>query len=155
MKGNTIKPREQNSTLHRPWKTKSNYRKLLIYGLLSYTVNSATRGSQEEWMEGNLKGDYLRSMPKLCLEDRMNWYASSIWQRVIWLVLGDRLWSTNLLSSDWERRPCPSKYFDLVSMCMCGFPPVISSIFDEFFPFPFPYFVLFVLRYFSFHMVNY
>ena len=37
-------------------------------------------------MEGNLKGDYLRLMPRLCLEERMNWYASSRWRRVI------RLW---------------------------------------------------------------
>ena len=29
------------------------------------------QGLREEWMEGNLKGDYLRLMPALCLEDRM------------------------------------------------------------------------------------
>ena len=57
-------------------------------------LKGATRGLREEWMEGNLKGDYLRLIPGLCLEDRTNWYASSRWQRVIWLVLGDRLWST-------------------------------------------------------------
>ena len=32
-------------------------------------------------MEGNLKGDYLRLMPGLCLEDRMNWYESLRWWR--------------------------------------------------------------------------
>ena len=52
----------------------------------------ATRGLQEEWMEGN--GDYLSLMPELCLKDRMNWYTSSRWWWVIWLVLGGRLWST-------------------------------------------------------------
>ena len=57
-------------------------------------LKGATRGLQKEWMEGNLKGDYLRLRPGLFLEDRMNWYASSRWQRVIWLVLGGRLWST-------------------------------------------------------------
>ena len=35
-------------------------------------LKGATRGLQEEWMGGNLKGDYLRLMPGLCLEDRMN-----------------------------------------------------------------------------------
>ena len=56
-------------------------------------LKGATRGLREEWKEGNLKGDYLKLMPGLCLEDRMNWYASSRWWRVIWLVLGGRLWS--------------------------------------------------------------
>jgi hypothetical protein len=56
-------------------------------------LKGATRGLREEWMEGNLKGDYLRLMPGLCLEDRMNWYPSSRWGRAIWLVLGGRLWS--------------------------------------------------------------
>ena len=51
-------------------------------------LKGATRGLREESMEGNLKGDYLRLMPGLCLEDRTNWYASSRWRRVIWLVLG-------------------------------------------------------------------
>ena len=45
-------------------------------------------------MERNLKGDYPRLIPGLCLEDRTNWYASSRWRQVIWLVLGGRLWST-------------------------------------------------------------
>ena len=57
-------------------------------------LKGVTRGFREEWMEGNLKGDHLRLMPGLCLEDRMNWYASSRWQRVMWLVLGGRLRST-------------------------------------------------------------
>jgi hypothetical protein len=47
-------------------------------------LKDATRGLREEWMEGNVKGDYLRLNPGLCPEDRMNWYASSRWQRVIW-----------------------------------------------------------------------
>ena len=34
----------------------------------------------------------------------------------------------------------------------CAFPPEISSIFGNSFPFPFPYFVLFVLWYFPFHV---
>jgi hypothetical protein len=46
-------------------------------------LKSATRGLREEWMEGNLKGDYLKLMSGLCLEDKMNWYGSSRWQRVI------------------------------------------------------------------------
>ena len=50
-------------------------------------LKGATRVLQEEWMEGNLKGDYLTLMPGLCLKDRMNWYASSRWRQVIWLVL--------------------------------------------------------------------
>ena len=33
-------------------------------------------------------------------------------------------------------------------------PTVISSIFGKSFHFPFPYFVLFILRYFPFHMVH-
>ena len=38
-------------------------------------------------------------------------------------------------------------------MFLCACPSVISSIFGKSFHFPFPYFVLFVLRYFPFHMV--
>ena len=53
-------------------------------------LKGATRRLWEEWMEGNIKGDYLRLMPGLCLEDRMNWYASSRWWRVIWLVHSNR-----------------------------------------------------------------
>ena len=34
-------------------------------------LKGATRGLREEWLEGNLKGDYLRLMSGLCLEDRM------------------------------------------------------------------------------------
>ena len=41
-------------------------------------------------MKGNLKGNYLRLIPGLCLEDRMNWLASSRWQWLMWLVLGGR-----------------------------------------------------------------
>ena len=33
--------------------------------------------------EGKLSGDYLRLMPGLCLEDRMNYEASSRWWRVM------------------------------------------------------------------------
>ena len=42
-----------------------------------------------------------------------------------------------------------------LSFCVfaCAFPKVISSIFGKSFSFPFPYFVLFVLQYFPFHMV--
>ena len=36
----------------------------------------------------------------------------------------------------------------------CAGPTVISSIFGKNFHFPFPYFVLFVLRHFPFHMVH-
>ena len=54
------------------------------------------------------------------------------------------------LSSDWERRPCPSKYFDFVFVCLST---VISSIFGKSFHFLFPYFVLFILLYFPFHVV--
>ena len=32
-------------------------------------LKGAPMGLREEWMEGNLKGDYLRLMPGLCLED--------------------------------------------------------------------------------------
>ena len=54
------------------------------------------------------------------------------------------------LSSDWERWPCPSKYFDFISVCVfVCLPTVISSIFGKSSHFPFPYFVLFELRYFS------
>ena len=38
-------------------------------------------------------------------------------------------------------------------MFACLFPTVISSIFDKSFPFPFPYFVLFILWYLPFHVV--
>ena len=31
-------------------------------------LKGASRGLQEEWMEGNLKGDYVRLMPVLCLD---------------------------------------------------------------------------------------
>ena len=44
-------------------------------------------------------------------------------------------------SSDWERRPCPSKYFDTVSVFSCACPTVITSISSKSFHFPFPYFV--------------
>ena len=37
---------------------------------------------------------------------------------------------------------------------MCAFPTVIYSIFGKSFHFAFPYFVLFVLWYFPFHVVN-
>ena len=49
-------------------------------------------------------------------------------------------------SSDWKRRPCPSKYFDFVSMrvFMC-LSTVISSIFGKSFHFPFPYFVIVIM----------
>jgi len=40
-------------------------------------LKGATKGLREEWKEGNLKEDYLRLIPGLCLEDRTNWYASS------------------------------------------------------------------------------
>ena len=53
----------------------------------------ATRGLREEWMEVNLKGDYLRLMPGLCLDDRMNW-------QVIWLVLGGKLKSTRTFQQE-------------------------------------------------------
>ena len=33
-------------------------------------LKGATKGLQEEWMEGNLKGNYLKLIPELCLEDR-------------------------------------------------------------------------------------
>ena len=36
----------------------------------------------------------------------------------------------------------------------CAFPTEISSIFGKIFHFPFPYFVLFVLQYYPFHVVN-
>ena len=48
-------------------------------------LKGATRRLQEEWM---------RLMPGLCLEDRMNWYASSRWRRVIWL------WSTGTFQQE-------------------------------------------------------
>ena len=50
-------------------------------------LKGATWGLREEWMEGHLKGDYLRLIPGQCLEDRMNWYASSRWWRVIRLFV--------------------------------------------------------------------
>ena len=34
----------------------------------------------------------------------------------------------------------------------CAFPTVVSAIFGKSFPFPFLYFVLFILRYFPFHV---
>ena len=49
----------------------------------------------------------------------------------------------------------PSKYFNFVSVCVfVCLSSVISSIFGKSFHFPFPYFVLFVLRYFPFHVVG-
>ena len=57
------------------------------------------------------------------------------------------------LSSDWERRPCPLKYFDFVSVCVfVCLSTVISSIFGKSSHFPFSYFVLFILWYFPFHI---
>ena len=49
------------------------------------------------------------------------------------------------LSSDWEGQPCPSKYLDFFSMCVC------VSVHRELFNFQ--YFVFFVLWHFPFHMV--
>ena len=58
------------------------------------------------------------------------------------------------LSSDWERQPCPSKCFDFVFVCVfVCLSTMISSIFGKSFHFPFPYFVLFIFRYFPFHVV--
>ena len=34
-------------------------------------MKGATRGVQEEWMEGNLKKKILRLIPGLCLEDEL------------------------------------------------------------------------------------
>ena len=52
-------------------------------------------------------------------------------------------------------QPCQSKYLDSVSVCLClPVPFVISSIPGKSFHFPFPYFVIFVLRYFPFHVVG-
>ena len=42
-------------------------------GITREFLKGATRGLREEWMEANLKGDYLKLMPGLCLEGRMNW----------------------------------------------------------------------------------
>ena len=47
-----------------------------------------------------MEGNYLRLMPGLSLEDRTNWYASSRWRRVIWSVLGGRLWSTRTFQQE-------------------------------------------------------
>ena len=70
-------------------------------------LKGATRGLREEWMEGNLKRDYLRLMPGLYLVDRTNWKASSRWRRVLWLVLGGKLWSKRTfqqeLKGSWVR----------------------------------------------------
>ena len=61
----------------------------------------------------------------------------------------------HLLSSDWERRPCPSNSFDFVSVCLfVCLSTVISSIFGKSSHFPVPYFVLFILRYFPFHVAR-
>ena len=40
---------------------------------LESLLKGATRVLREEWMEGNLKGNYLRLIPGLCLDNRMNW----------------------------------------------------------------------------------
>jgi hypothetical protein len=42
-------------------------------GVTREFLEGATRGLQEKWMEGNLKGNYLRLIPGLCLEDRTHW----------------------------------------------------------------------------------
>ena len=42
-------------------------------GITRKFLKGATRGLQEERKEGNLKGNYQRLLPGLCLEDRMNW----------------------------------------------------------------------------------
>ena len=57
------------------------------------------------------------------------------------------------LSSVWERSLWPSKYFEYVFVY--AFPPEVSSIFGKSFIFPFPYYVLFLLRYFTFHVVQF
>ena len=51
-------------------------------------------------LEGKLSGDYLRFMPGLCLEDRTNWYASSRWWQVMWLVLGGKFWRTHTFQQE-------------------------------------------------------
>ena len=56
-------------------------------------MKDATRGLQDRkrgrvgGLEGKLRGDYLRLLPGLCLEDRTNSQANSR------LVLGGRFWS--------------------------------------------------------------
>ena len=42
-------------------------------GVTRELMKGATSGLQDEWMEGNLKGNYMRLMPGLSLEDRTNW----------------------------------------------------------------------------------
>jgi len=42
-------------------------------GVTREFLKGATRGLWEEWKEGNLKGNYLRLILGLCLEDRTNW----------------------------------------------------------------------------------
>ena len=55
----------------------------------------------------------------------------------------------HLLSSDWERRSCLSKYFYCVSMCvLVCLSTVISSVFGKSFHFPFLYFKIFRNIYF-------
>ena len=129
--------------------------------------------------------------------------VSSRWQHVIWLVLGTRFWSAHTLQQKFkinykirERKvktltrnisgksfhfPFPSfvifvlRYFPFHVVCfvylhvfsflLCQFLYVLScpwiypfsnsikKISGKSFHFPFPYFVIFVLRYFPFHMV--
>ena len=95
-------------------------------------LKGATRGLRKEWIEGNLKGDYLRLMPGLCLEDRMNSYASSRWRRVIWLVLGGRLWSNLyigiiLYNNDFYKFKRKEMYieYDSVFLRLVLFPPLL------------------------------
>ena len=79
-------------------------------------LKSATRGLQEEWMKGNLIGDYLRLMPGLCPSIPL---ATPWWHLSKTLVMLSLSYAhIHSLSSDWEGRPCLLKYFDFVSVCV-------------------------------------
>ena len=74
-------------------------------------LNGATRGLQEEWMEENLKGDYLSLMPGLCLEDRMT-------QCLLLLYTECSYFSVCLLSSLFSCKYCLS-FLNLFRVISC------------------------------------
>jgi hypothetical protein len=63
--------------------------------------------------------------------------------QAVWDDMVYKLLYLHTLALFWEGRPCPSKYFDFVSVCVfVCLSTVNSSIFGKSSHFPFPYFVL-------------
>ena len=59
------------------------------------------KGGKDE-MKRKYKGNYLRLIPELCLEERMNWQASFRRRWVMWLILGSTRIFQQELKVSWK-----------------------------------------------------